>query len=305
MDGDALLRRIIGILKRPEHVQTTDFLRSEGKKLRLVRNSSGEPVGRASIYAEGMRERIHKTDQPENTRPGAVTVGGLRCCAMNSIMGLFTGKPVMINRSAAEPIVEEACLAHWASEQAEIIKGTGMDPGRLYVHATIIRSLGGAIGELPICKTAKGWSNSSRLAEICLHLPAVKLTIFEHMIREGRRLDPLLTTFPDKFELDDDVVLAAPGSAVIIAVGQRPFGFTWPRSKRASDAWLSARGFPDSMFGAVVEELAQAWGTCVTDVLKASGYSAIETPDWCQSRIGVFRDQVVRAPVIFLRKPGT
>ncbi|MBN1594071.1 MAG: hypothetical protein JW941_12580 [Candidatus Coatesbacteria bacterium] len=132
----------------------------------------------------------------------------------------------------------------------------------------------------------------------------MKLTHHMDVIQRVKSADPRFNNLRDKLNLDADVILAQPGVPSMILPDGKSLASTWPKLDYGPEVWLSARGFPRSMWGAVVEALAAGWGTTVTEVLRASGYTAKETPGGFRpAKIGSYDGKEIIASVILLKRP--
>ncbi|MBN1594072.1 MAG: ATP-binding protein [Candidatus Coatesbacteria bacterium] len=169
VEGADLVARIIGV---PEHLRSSDCmgcLNKKARRIRLLRDSSDNIVGRACVFPEELQEYINVSGYPPGFRLGVVTVGGLRCNRINGIMGILIGKSTTVDRSAAEPIFNGEPLADWATEQAKLAAEENLSPGTLHNYAQTIVFLGGSPNELPITKHLRvglvhtDWLKSARI----------------------------------------------------------------------------------------------------------------------------------------------
>ncbi|MCD4846236.1 MAG: ATP-binding protein, partial [Methanosarcinales archaeon] len=163
IDGITLLKRVIRLKNIDNHSLTQEYLNILKNHLQLLKNSSGEIVGRACIFNSNSHGKYLYNY-------GIVTVGGFRASELSGIVGILLGEPYRASRDIAIPIIEQNILGEWATKQAGLIVTVLSDSERLSNIASVIKCLGGYTGDLPIALSSKGWVSSKDISE-CKNTP--------------------------------------------------------------------------------------------------------------------------------------
>ena len=287
LDGEDLLRRVMIV----NDEKNEDFIKGSAKNLRLLINSSGEIVGRASVLKISFKHgnEISTSDQ------GVVTVGGLRACTLSGILGILAGKPLTAARKSALPIIEYKKLAEWATEQADLIQEVIDDPEDLEECAGVIRACSGKTDDLPIVFCAKGRISASEIAN-WENPPDEILLVQDAAVWNVQR------DF-NEFLLHDHVLAVHMGLPGILQTEDFKYGrgLFWPellQSKKEHPQWeFHCR----TLEGAVIEALAIAWSVSLEEVLSVSDFSTDETS--FKREIGLGNGKPVIETVDIIRNP--
>jgi hypothetical protein len=123
------------------------------KNFRNITESCGKIVGRAMIKTSYSIQES-----------GAVTVGGLHSCNISYIHGIFVGDEETASRNTARVKASNTALKKWATEQGKIIQRSKINDDDKSSAASIILSLGGKIGNLPIAHDHEyNWKSTSQI----------------------------------------------------------------------------------------------------------------------------------------------
>lgn len=113
----------------------------------LIKEDSGEIVGRATLYPDRLSNRYH----PDKSISGTVASQGAKICT-GSFRGVLLGTPVRAARDFASLLASSDAIQKWATEQASLLqKITSKDEEQESI-AEQISSLGGNIGDLKFCE---------------------------------------------------------------------------------------------------------------------------------------------------------
>ena len=208
--------------------------------IRIVCNDRGEPILRACI-----RTSYHGN--------GVVTVGGLRTSSLWKIAGILVGTTTKIARDSSIPIIDEASLAKWASEQAKLINKSRNDYGTDY--AETIRSCGGDVDDLVIAFSKCGWMNYQQIVERYANYEEITLLKEANYNEEME----LFGRFNLDIELDDNVIVASHTPGTLIS-GARD----WPSQINHEELTLS---------NLVIEALSEAWSSPVEEINEVSEFN--------------------------------
>lgn len=225
--------------------------------LRLLKDSSGTAVGRASISFGSQSGRSRREIE------GLVTTGGLRGATISGVFGIFSGIATNATRTGGIPIVDSAALASWASEQASLMQRHKVARVDLPAAAAIVRICGGDTGKLPIANNGKRWLSSYELSR-WKKAPSEVLLVdeFDLSYRIGQK----------KPKLKHNVLGVEADYRRIYISNFGSGDVEWPqRSSLEINAKRSQ--LRQSIKMAVVEALAKAWKTSFEDVLQASDFN--------------------------------
>ena len=279
MDGRDLLERIELFSDNEPFVYYAEALRNN---LRILKNSTGELVGRACIS---------KTDL---LNYGVVTVGGLRVCSLGGISGILVGMPTTAARNEAKPVVECDKLSSWASEQSDLVQKTFDKPKDLEWCGEVIRACFGKTGNLPIAFSSNGWKNSQDISN--WHNPPNEILLVQDAAFS------ILNRNHDTFVSYDHVLAVPMGRPSIIRrlYGFRMASYPWPNRLQypRTDHWWSFHC--QTLAGAVVEALSNAWSVPLEEVLRVSDFSQGEKS---KREIGLGGGKPIMESVDIIRKP--
>lgn len=271
MDGEDLLKRT-GILD-PDDEIFVYYAEALSNNLRILKNSTGELVGRACI------------SETRSFNNGVVTVGGLRACTLRGISGILVGMPTMAARNEAEPVIECDELGSWASEQADLVQKIFDKPEELEYCSKVIMACFGKTGNLPIVFSSNGWKSVQDISN--WHNPPneILLSIYTPDILEYRDFDTLI--------LYDHVLATSVGIPII----SKSF---WSHQLECQ----IKHGLQDVRYrvhiGAVVEALSNAWSVPLEEVLRVSDLSKGEKS---KREIGLGGGKPIMENVVIIRKP--
>ncbi len=291
LDGEDVLKRVM-IANADKNEK---FIKDSAKNLRLLINSSGEVIGRASVFSMTSKKikEFSRDDQ------GVVTVGGLRACTLLGISGILVGRPLTAARKSALPIVEYEKLSEWASEQADLVQEIIDDPEDLVQCAGVIRACSGKTRDLPIAFCSKGWISASEISnwenppdEILLVQDAAvwnvqrdfnEFLLHDHVLAVDMRIPGILQ--PD-FKYGIEAC------------------FFWPKILQSEIGHIFKWNFHRrALKSAVIEALTIAWSASLEEVLSVSvsDFSTDETS--FKREIGLGDDKPVMETVAIIRNP--
>jgi hypothetical protein len=237
--------------------------RDDLKKLRVIRDKSGEIVGRACLLSYTWGER----KDPEF---GVVTSGGLRASSFGdyraTFFGVLAGVPTTATRKTAVPTTDPEALAIWASEQARLA-GRPIREEWGERMAAIICNLGGNPGTLAVGFGKKGSVNIDVL-RTWKDIPDEVLLIDEdYEFREQRKSTSL-----------DQSVLAIEFDGEPRNLLRGPYhgdSQKWPLSEKVG---LTPKRdlSKNTTYYAVIEALATAWHSTAEQVIASSDFSQKE-----------------------------
>jgi hypothetical protein len=185
------------------------------------------------------------------------TAGSFRAFEQLEMLGLLLGRPERASRILARPIVFDSlqALGAWATEQAELVEGLTSDLGVLVHYAGLIRVMGGDTRGLPIARTAAGICSFRDIARR-RDLPSEVLLHEEHW--GGYQCQDL------------------PENGIAVGFGRMRTLYdvqpkTDPKMRADHPRWTQ---YWMSLWGAVIEAIAQAWGVPLQEVLEVSEISS-------------------------------
>jgi hypothetical protein len=270
-----------------DQVVTTNF-EALAENLRLIKDSSGNVVGRACVYA-AYDHRL--TDY----QTGLVSVGGLRSCGLEGIAGLFIGNPTRAARDNAVPVITNDVLAGWASEQSSLAENVENDPRRLMQYASVIRRCGGRVGGLPIAQNSHGWVTFKDIVDWSGALDEV-LLLESNWIQRGNK------HYRQPIELNGDVLASTLYPRSLMSDDDDMYFEEWPEVEVGEHSdFYTAYDFT-SLKGAIIEALASAWSVDVNEVLKASNY--LERKSRFVREVGKYSEKPFLVEVDIIKKPS-
>lgn len=143
-----LLSRVEGPAYNPEFEE----------KLQIIREPSGEVVGRACLIPSSYsRMRMHSRFSIE----GSIVSKGARI-ATGWFRGIVLGVPTRASRDAASLSVSEDALRNWANEQALAWEDLAEDDS----IAEAVAGLGGEIGQLKFCEVGGNYLNKAEVRKL-------------------------------------------------------------------------------------------------------------------------------------------
>lgn len=209
----------------------------------LLEDEAGQVVGRlaiGSVFSSG----------------GLTVLGGLRADDLHGVSGILLARPTTASRNFGVPIVPEAKLAEWATQQAKLV--VPRDSDEALEAARIVRACGGDTADLPLVETAEGPMSMAKLKEwvSCRNeIWIANEVLFRSSEGQG------------KIELVDEVVVATWTGGQILLGGRD--SVDWPR--RSGDQWEAVFG-PTPM-GALAEAVEECWGVPFVDSIGSLGKS--------------------------------
>jgi Histidine kinase-, DNA gyrase B-, and HSP90-like ATPase len=267
VDEEVLLRRLVATAYSDTRRRETAISRLAGK-LRLMRNEEGTAVGRACIDTDADTETA-STSYPHHSL-GVVTVGGLRATRVDNLAGILVGSPDRAARDVATPVVGEEELARWATDQANIAASSDEQPEELAYIAELVRAVRGKIENLPIALTVSGWVTMAELSRLWQATSEVRLASKLDIIRyRTGDLDSSLT-------IPDDVIVVTMEVPVPWLPAEGPNPWPMPTEELLDHDPEAQEGrtwfwiYERTLEGAVIEALAQAWGTSPLAIVQAS-----------------------------------
>ena len=284
VDGITLLKRII----RPKNIDDQSFqdnLNILKNNLQILKNSSGEIVGRACIFnTNHSHEKYFYTD-------GIVTVGGFRASELSGIVGILLGEPYRASRDIAIPIIEQNKLNEWATEQAGLIIKVLSDHKRLSNIASVIKRLGGYTGDLPIALSSKGWVSSKDISER-KNTPEEVLLIQDAALHNAQKKKGKIILNDNVYAVD----VSRPG----IFQGIRSSFIDWPEFEIVHDDEHWQFHFY-SLVGSIIEALSINWSCSVQEIVEAAEFYDDENE--IKREIGKVDGKLVELRVMIIRKP--
>ncbi len=252
-------------------IHRSNYLTLVSNNLRQLTTESGEVVGRACITV--------------GTHAGAVTVGGLLACRLSGITGVLSGTSERAARDVARPLISKSQLANWASEQAQLIPKVYQNIDHQNWCSVTVRECGGNTHSLPIARYRNQWVTYNDLAKN-QELPSRLLLVEPDNVAYFEDIKG--------FSILDDVILVQRWAGRVVQAAGRLSG--WPND---GEDGHNLRG---SLAGAVMEAVAEAWGSSYDELLTLSNYDPKE-PIW--ETIGFVEDDPIEQDVLILVKPKT
>jgi hypothetical protein len=256
-----------------------------GKRVRDIRDSSGNLVGRAAVYSWMEAARSSRLD-------GVTAIGGFRAAPLDGISGVFLARPLTADRSEALPLADGQQLADWATEQGELMladwRKDAEDPESLMIGAGVVYACGGDTGTLPICLSKKVWMDAEAIASWGRTKKEI-LLIDAQFLRDSYR-------FVDEFDLMGNVLVIQEWSQPVPLkqIGQ------WPSTPPVANRWW--RQNQRSLKGLIIHILARVWGVSVDDVIAASEFTYGD--DWVWRDIATAGGRDLSEAVDVIRRPG-
>jgi len=187
---------------------------------------------------------------------GCVTVGGLAAGRLRGICGILRGFAVRAARDFAIPTAENAAVAKWASEQAQLLLGQGLCSEEQAQAACTVYRLAGTIGTLKFALCNEGWLNSNELSHWCAKRSRI-LVLQSHAYS-------LLSRFRPSMQLNDAVLcMLTQNVGIIDPIGlQMSDWVDWPENHQGP----MNRRYSRSLIGLLLETAADAWKIAVRDL---------------------------------------
>jgi hypothetical protein len=295
LEGQELLRRIIGIVGDPKHPYFKYMLARWGSNLQVIRTAAGEPLGRACVVPNASFT-FEEEEVPHSTWAGVVTVGGFRASRLGCIIGVMLGSSLRASRDAAEPLAWDEALATWASDQARCVHLLTTNSADLQSCAETVRLCGGNTQDLPVARSSRGWLSTEDIARMREIPSEIGITDMHRETEGGVRVHPVQPQEHVMFTR-----IGYPGLLLISAVN----GSDWPlrrtpflpATSMAEIWWRSAR---HTLAGAVAEAVCKAWGEPLERVLVMSKLTGRAQP--FQYLIGYRGNEPVLDDPIVLRR---
>ncbi len=239
LPAENLLRRTLILCSDSQNTEIQKLVTSSSANVRPLRNSDNEIVGRACIVTFRMLPDYFPFQEPGGFS-SAVTVGGLRSSAAFRFFGILTGSATNAARNAAIPIVEEAELQRWATEQATLASRLTQDPRDLMEFASIVAQCGGETGDLPIAYFRGKPLSRSQIASL-RDLPDT-LLLLSH-----ERFFSLVGDVPSFVPIDNLLVIFENWFAVLESL-------EWPHGD------IDTKFHKQLLAGQVLSAVGEAWG---------------------------------------------
>lgn len=169
------------------------------KLMRIVLNEDGQTVGRAAIHPEA--------EYSYYPTGGWVSVAGLRATRMRNVSGVFLGEAMTAARDTAVPMVDDAGLAKWASEQAELICQHVHDEEKQAEAAEVILGCGGTLGNLKIVCFGGEWLDQHQLTALVKDRVKLSIQLEGEFSYDEDHDDVFPRAFRDSFQMAGDVAM--------------------------------------------------------------------------------------------------
>jgi hypothetical protein len=266
------------LLKRicvsPDHQLSEDnsaLINNLSDNLRILKNSSGEVVGRAAINCCG--EEMKFFGATHWHEGGIITVGGFRTSTTGPYTyGIIVGTPTRASRDYAIHIVEDEELARWATEQSDLVNTICKDNNKLVKCADIIRLFGGDTRTLPVALSNRGLVNAQDIStwQECPD----EVLLVEGNITGEKGFDENRDTGYETIILNDNVLVISSTHFVGFPIDMQELMEQSHNNLGGSieddekKGWWTFNGY--RIGGVVIEALAKAWSSTVENVLSAS-----------------------------------
>ena len=292
MKGSKLIQRLLGPSQKDLKGDLARLTAEIEPKLRLMKNSSGQVVGRACVF-QRMSATKSRFGQYERFVGGVVTVGGFRSCQVSGICGVLAGKPHTAARNIGVPLAGQDVLRLWASEQAALIVPASLGSEDQVECAATVRALGGSTQQLHIAEDASGWKSAEEISKE--RIDGEVLIVQDaalHLARMER----------GEIVLHRNVFAVNPGMPGILQTERHDLWIDWPPPSGSDGGWNSNWRFHSrTLQGVVMEAIATAWGTPLAQVLKVSQQSTDKKA--IEREIGRCNGTPVVLSVAVLRRP--
>jgi Histidine kinase-, DNA gyrase B-, and HSP90-like ATPase len=243
-------------LGRGKQTEKDDLLVKLDDCLRPMYGPGEEVVGRAVI-------KLARHDYGFEARtpawPGVVSIGGLRSTRLSSLGGILVGRSERAARDVGIPVVTEAELRRWSTEQASLIYELGLDPETQKEAASVVATCGGDTQDLKVAELRSGWVTLDELIPWAENLDRIVLVqdaaISNLMVREHPGLLLL-----------ENVVVTDPGWPGMLDTPHGTY-VPWP------SLYGGGPGQRGSLADFVIRLTASAWGIDLSDLVQASSFS--------------------------------
>ena len=259
--GSKLIQRLVGPSAMNRKAEVATLTAAIEPKLRIMRNSSGEVVGRACVFRKTSTKK-RRFDEFVEPFYGVVTVGGFRSCEVSGICGVLVGKPHTAARNIGVPLAGLNVLEVWASEQAGLIVRDSLGSEDQSDCAAIVRALGGSTQKLHIAEDASGWKSAEEISRERLD--------DEILILQDASLALARREFGE-IVLHSNVFAVNPGIPGILQTRRHDLWIDWPPLGGSESGWNSDWFlYSKTLQGLLLEAIATAWGIPLPQILKAS-----------------------------------
>lgn len=169
------------------------------KLMRPMKNSQGQVVGRGAVVPED--------SWTFRTTGGWITIAGLRATRMRNIAGVVLGEPLTASRDTALPLIDDAGLAAWATEQADLVSKHVKDDETQAKAAEVVLGCGGEIGKLKVARWGSEWLDQHEFFDRVLSRYELVMSLDGDFHYEEDTDDVLPRDFNNSFVMDKDVVI--------------------------------------------------------------------------------------------------
>jgi hypothetical protein len=308
--ADVLLRRTILNEDDRESILHAPVMQSLISHVRQILDPSGRVIARGFLWPD---INFYAPRKPRSSE-GLITAGGFRGRRAPNLFGLWLGHATSANRYEASPMAADhpSQLMQWATGQAQLLAGMGLDLSLEVEAAMKVRCIGADTGSLPIALTHAGLASFHDLCartdlpdEVVLFptapwdstwfdhalVPYDKQTSHSSRTRTTRRLN--------RHALPDAIGVLCPRMRGWLL----PTGWYHdedPMRRAKHPAW---RRFWMSLWGATMEAVARAWSVSLDSMLACSDISTKRS--WYIAPVGAFADgrAIQSCEVDILRKP--
>lgn len=233
--------------------------------LRMLRNPSGEIVGRAAINCCG--DKIKFFGGTRWHEGGIITVGGFRTSSTGPYTyGIIVGKSTRAARDRAVPIVEDEEFARWATEQSDLVTTICKDHNKIVHCANVLNLFGADTKAIPIALSSRGWVSTQDISS------------WRHWADEVFLVEGVIADDEDNeyagIALNDNVLVVSSTHYMGFPIDMEELFDRSSQREIFSIEEDEKRGWwPFNCYrvsGSVVTALADAWSTTVEDILKIS-----------------------------------
>lgn len=285
ISNEALLKRIEPVA-RPQRKNASYFEKTSCPPLKILTTAEGRPVGKAAIW--------HFEGYYSPKSSGIVTVGGLRACTLNGLVGVFVGSATRAARDLATPIVPIPVLKEWAKGECDARLCEGHPEEVLASIAAIATSLGVEPTRLPVARTESGWVTPEDIKEIAKSIDEALLVQDASVDLAGGKVAEV--------KLNRGVFAVDMGVTPIISNVHVHWIDRWPSVDERQD-WGDHYFYSRAITGAVIRSLAQGWNCSLLEVIKISSFDSDEK--YLEREIGTLLDKPFKDDVIVIRKPSS
>jgi len=260
-----LIKRIIGRssyngLPKKEK----DLIKRLSVNMETIQDGENGIVARGFIF---FAEKI-QFEQEVFSYSGIVTLGGLRSCKLNGLIGIFKGNPVRASRDVGIPIISNERLGKWATSQAKCLQSLELDFETQLECASMIRGCGGSTEELKVAYHKTGCLNFQELKDVIS-----KSNSGQHMIVQHAAISNYERNNNCKIEFNSNVIWVTMSIPFILDTSNTSYHIWWPKPEVFGNDNKIILG---SLKGLIIMIICEHWNCSIPEIVSSSKISSDE-----------------------------